>query len=154
MAEVRVQAEGSLWWVQASGSGRVWATASAPQSGLVAFCTDFSFKSAFKTVQVMDRGTVDHHKLVGKPAIEVSFGALWTGSQPNPGTASGASLPMVHLEFKAARPEIAAASGFYYQFYGVPLESVDFAEAEDGDTLKYTVKALGMNGPTASGYIS
>lgn len=153
MPEVRVQGEGSLWWVQASGSGRTWATASAPASGLIGFCTDFTFKSALKVITVKDRGVPDHHKNVGRDPIDISFGFLWTGSNPAAATASGASLPMVHLEYKAQRPELATASGYYYQFFGVPLESLDFSEAEEGNTVKMMGKALGM-ASAVSGYIT
>lgn len=152
MAEVRVQAEGILRWVQASGSGRTWATASAPASGIIGFCTEFSYKSAMNVIQIMDRGVPDHHKRVGQNPIEVSFGCLWTGTHPTIATASGASLPMVHLEFKSTQNEVSTASGFYAQFMGVPLESIDFAEAEDGNTLKYMGKALAM-ATAVSGYL-
>ena len=151
--EVRVQAEGSLRWVRGSGSGRTWATASAPTSGLVGFVTDFSFKSALKTVQVKERGTPDHHKVVGKEAIEVSVGFLWTGTNPSGITGAGASSPMDHLEFKALRPEEGATSGYYYQFHGCVLEGIDYTEAEEGNNVKFTYKALAMVGPTASGYL-
>ena len=153
MPEVRVQTEGAMRWVRGSGSGRTWATASAPTSGLVGFCTEFSYTSALRTVQVSERGIPDHHKVVGKDPIELNVSYLWTGAQPSGVSGAGASVPMDHLEFKAGAPEIGAASGFYYQFYGCVMESVEFQEAEDGNNISVTYKALGMNGPTASGYL-
>jgi hypothetical protein len=43
MTELRTRLEGSLRWVQASGSGNVWATASAPASGVFGYVTNFTF---------------------------------------------------------------------------------------------------------------
>lgn len=150
--EVRVQAEGAFRWVQASGSGRVWATASAPQSGLVGFCTEFSFTSAQNIVTIKERGRPDHHKIVGQEPIEVSVTFLWTGTNPMPVSGSGASVPMEHLEFKALRPEY-GNSGFYYQFYGAAVPSLEFSEAEEGDTITMTFNCLGMSGVNTTGYL-
>ncbi len=37
MPEVRIMSEGTLRYVQGSGSGRTWGTASAPASGLYGY---------------------------------------------------------------------------------------------------------------------
>lgn len=158
MAEQRVMMEGSLWWVQASGSGRTWATASAPASGLVGLVTDFSFTSGATITTIMERGVPNHHKLTERSRIEPGFSFGWTGTNAMPSavTGTGASLPMFHLEFKAARNEdgTGLGSGFYYQFHGAALQSFDFKEAKEGDSITLKAACLAMNGPTASGYIS
>lgn len=155
MSEVRVAAEGSLWWVQASGSGRAWATAATPASGLVGYVTDFSFSSARTVTTIMERGLPDHHKESERSRIEPTFSMLWTGNHARPtATGTGASMPMFHLEFKATRPEDFAGSGFYYQFHGAALQSFDFKEAKEGDNISMKYAALAVTGPTASGYLS
>lgn len=156
MAEQRVFAEGSLWWVQASGSGRTWATASAPTSGLIGLVTDFSFSSGATIATIMERGIPNHHKLTERSRIEPSFSFGWTGTNamPSATTGSGASVPMFHLEFKAIRPEDFAGSGYYYQFHGAALQSFDFKEAKEGDSITFKAACLAMNGPTGSGYLS
>ncbi len=148
-------AEGSLWWVQASGSGRTWATAATPNSGLVGYVTDFSFSSAATITTIMERGTPDHHKLTERSRIEPTFSFLWTGTNARPtATGTGASVPMFHLEFKAIRPEDFAGSGYFYQFHGCAAQSIDFKEAKEGDNISMKIACLAMNGPTASGYLS
>lgn len=155
MSEVRVAAEGSLWWVQASGSGRAFATGATPASGLVGYVTDFSFSSARTVTTIMERGNPDHHKESERSRIEPTFSMLWTGNHARPtASGSGASMPMFHLEFKALRPEDFAGSGFYYQFHGAALQSFDFKEAKEGDNISMKYAALAMTGPTASGYLS
>lgn len=158
MSEVRVQAEGVLRYVQASASGgnasglRVWATASAPASGVFAYVQSFSFTSARQMATISDRGLPTHHKETSKDPINVTFQCFWTGETPLPASASGASIQAWHLEFKAANPE-EGGTGRYYQFYGAAVQSVAFAEAAEGDTIDFTVMALGMNGATGSGYL-
>lgn len=154
--EARVMAEGSLWWVQASGSGRAWATAATPKSGLMGLVTDFSYSSAATITTIMERGTPNHHKVTERSRIEPSVSFLWTGTNalPSAETGSGASVPMFHLEFKAIRPEDFAGSGYYYQFHGAALQSFDFKEAKEGDNLALKFACLAMTGPTASGYLS
>jgi hypothetical protein len=155
LSEVKVFAEGSLWWVQASGSGRAWATAATPASGLIGYVTDFSFSSAATITTIMERGVPDHHKLTERSRIEPSFSMLWTGNHARPtATGTGASVPMFHLEFKASRAEDFAGSGHYYQFHGAALQSFDFKEAKEGDNISMKMACLAMNGATASGYLS
>lgn len=155
MPEVRTQLEGLLMFVQASGSGASWATASAPASGVLGYVQDVSFTSAQTITTVKDRGIPTHHKMVERDPISVSFSFLWTGSAlSTPASGSGASVPMYHMELRASAPEmVGSPSAWYYQFYGIPIQSVDFREQRDGDQISFRSVALGMNGPTASGYL-
>jgi hypothetical protein len=152
MPEVRVASEGTLWFVQASGSGRTWATASAPASGLVAYVQSFSHTSAVGFTQIMERGIPDHHKFASKSPIDVTFNCLWTGAFTGMLTASGSTVPMMHIEHRASAAEL-GASGFYHQYHGAVLTNIGFTEAAEGNTIALTFRALAMNGPTASGYI-
>ena len=154
MPEVRIQAEGSLRFVQASGSGRTWATASAPASGLIAYVQSFSYDSAAKFVQIMERGIPDHHKLTERTPIKITFDCLQTGTFPTAATSQGASVQMWHLEFRASAPEMGGGTGFYNQFHGCPIESIKISEEKEGNKISVSVVALSMTGPTASGYLS
>lgn len=155
MPEARTLLEGELRWVQASGSGRTWATAATPASGIVGFCAGVTITSGQTITTIMNRGIPDHHKKTEAAAIDISFDMLWTGTYALP-TASGggASVPMWHYEFRTSAPELGAASAYYYQFYGCPMVSVDIKEAKEGDTVSIKTKALGMSGANTSGYLS
>lgn len=155
MAEIRVKQEGELRFVQGSGSGATWATASAPVSGYAGFVTDWSFNSGIKSYQAMERGVPSHHKLVSKDPIDGTFTFQFTGGMPSALTASGASLPLFHFEWRQKTPEVSTAvgSGSYYQLYGVLFEKLAIKEADQGNTIQVTWKALAMNGPTGSGYL-
>lgn len=152
MSEVRIMSEGSVWWVQASGTGSAWATASAPASGLYGFVRSFTFTSGQTVQTVMDRGVPHHQKVVSKQPISVNLNFAWTGAHPTAASGAGASVPMFHLEYKADRPE-AAGTGIFYQFHGAAQQNLQFSEGEQEDTIQQTFVALGMNGPTASGYL-
>lgn len=154
MAEVRIQAEGSLWWVQASGSGNVWATASAPASGLMAYMQSFTYISAQTIATISDRGVPIHHKVQSKQPITLNPQFLWTGTYPTALTASGASVPLFHLEFKATQPEIANGTGRYLEFLGAAMPSLQFTEQPAGDQVNLQFVCLGLVGPTGSGYLS
>lgn len=151
MAEVRTMAEGAVYWVQASGSGTAWATASAPASGLFGFVQSMNYTSGRRVVTVSERGTPNHHKVVGKDPINISITFAWTGVYPTAVSGASASVPMFHLEHKADYPE-AASTAQYHQFHGVVPQSIQWTEGEQ-DTIQMTMVALGMNGPTASGYM-
>lgn len=154
MPEVRTFAEGELWYVQASGSGKTFATASAPVSGLLGYVqAGMSYGSAAKYQAIMERGVPDHWKFVERTPIDLSFSFLWTGGIPSAASGTGASVPMWHLELKHKRAEN-PASAYYEQFHGVPIESLNFKENADGDTIEFKSRALAMNGPTGSGYLS
>jgi len=156
MGEARNALEGTLSWVQASGSGKSWLTASAPASGTLGFVENFRFTSALTREVIMERGIPSHHKLVSKQAIPVSFDVLWANTAEWPYaalTASGSTTPMVHLELKMTAPETPALTGNYYMFFGWPVNSLDFTETTPANRLSFQGQALGMLGPTASGYI-
>lgn len=154
MAEVRVASEGSLWYVQASGSGRTWATAATPVSGLFAYVSNFKYTSAWTDTVIMERGVPDHHKITQRAPIDVTFDILYTGNIATALTGSGASVPMWHLEHRASAPEIGnGTTGAYYQFIGVALGQHQFSENPEGNSISFTTKALAMIGPTGSGYI-
>jgi hypothetical protein len=153
MPEVRVMAEGTLRVVQGSGSGRTWATGASQPSALLAYVQSFSWTSGQTVTTIKERGVPDHHKITEKDPIDVTFECLWTGSFPSAITASGASIPHWHIEHKALAPEIGATSAFYHQFHGAALQNIQFTEQSEGNRISLTFRTLGMNGPTASGYL-
>jgi len=154
MAEVRNRKEGALRWVQASGSGLTWATASAAATALMGFVRNFTWTSANTIQTISDRGTPNHHKKVDAQPINGSFDVAWanTGQFPNPAVSSGATVEMVHLELKMTAPEAGAA--YYYQFHGAAITQRQFTEGDQENALSFQFVALAMNGPTASGYIA
>lgn len=152
MAEVRVAMEGTLRFVQQSGSGRALATAATPVSGLIGYCQDFSFTSAQTITVISDRGRPDHNKQTEVMPIDINFSMLWTGTHAIPASGAGASVPMYILEFRANEPEN-GASGRYFQFMGCPIHSTDFKESKEGDTITWKTKALAMSGVNNSGFI-
>lgn len=154
-SEVRVMMEGTLRFVRQSGSGRTWATASAPVSGLLAYVQSFSYTSAQTLTTIRERGVPDHHKITEKAPIDVTFQCLFTGQIPTAISGSGATVPMWALEFRASAAEIGnGTTGTYIQFHGAGLQDLKFGEAKEGDTLDFTLRALALNGPTGSGYLS
>lgn len=152
--EARVMAEGTLWWVQQSGSGLTWATATTPPSGLIGFVQEgMTYSSAKDMVAIMERGVPVMWKTVGFSPIDISFSFLWGLSGLIPIlTASGTTVPMIMLEHRASAAEL-GASGIYHQFMGVPLHSLKWSEQSRGNKFDLTFKALAMVGPTGSGYI-
>lgn len=154
MPEIRNQQEGSLRWVAASGSGSAWATASGATTALMAFCRAFTVDSGRNITTVSDRGVPSHHKLASKTPVNVSFDLAWgiTANYPSlVASGSGATVPMIHMEYKSTAPEAGAA--IYYQFHGVALTNQNFQEGETENTIRFQGVALAMNGPTASGYL-
>lgn len=154
MGEVRTMLEGTLRFVQASGSGRTWATGAAAPAGLFGYVESFTYTSAQTVTTIKDRGIPDHHKVTEKAPIDVSFDLLSTGSAFSFLTASGASVPMIHLEHRASAAELIAATGYYYQFHGVAVQSLKFTEGKEGNKISVQGRALAMVGPTGSGYLS
>lgn len=153
--EVRVYSEGTLRFVQASGSGRTWATAATPASGLLAYCRSFEYTSAQTVQTVMERGNPDHHKVTQRAPIDVTFRCGWTGGNPTALSGSGATVPMIHLEHRASAAEIGnGTTGVYHQFIGGALISQKLTEGTDENTIDLTYRFLGMQGPTGSGYLS
>lgn len=156
MAEVRTLREGSLWWVQGSGSGTTWATASAPASGLFGYVNSFNFSSGQTVTTISDRGTPTHHKITERAPISISVEFMWTGYTPYASgivSASGSTVNHFHLEHRATDGEN-GGTGRYHQFHGVLPENLDTTEQTEGNTVSMSLMALAMNGPTASGYIT
>jgi hypothetical protein len=154
--EVRVFYEGTLRWVQASGTG-AWQTASAAPTALVGFVqAGFSVNSGQNVVTIMDRGQPHHHKVTQVNPLDVSFTYLLaaTANIVQPATAVGASTKQAHFELRIRADEDSATSYMYYQFINGVRKNINLAEAENGDTLKEDWVFLSMNGPTASGYIA
>lgn len=152
MPEVRNIYEGTLRWVQASGNGRAWITASGAPSGVIGNVTDFRFESARQVITVSDRGVPDHHKIAGWTPILVAFEMQWgiTGDTPRAASGGGTTVPLVHLELKSTAPESSGA--IYFQFYGVAFAAHPFAVGLPADVQRWHGSALAMNGPAASGY--
>src|SRR3990167_2595498 len=149
--EVRTFAEGSLRWVQSSGTG-AWHTASAPVSALVGFVqAGLGVNSGRNVVTVMERGFPHHHKIIGANPIEVQFTYLQsvTANMAKPATATGVSTPQVHLELRSTDTELPAATAQYWQFHNAILLTQAVAEGENGNTIQETWRALDMVGPTA-----
>lgn len=153
MSEVRVMAEGELRFVQASGSGQSWATAAGAASGLFGYVQAFQFTSGQTVTTIRERGTPSHHKVTERAPVQVQMTLLSTGGLPSPASGAGASVPLWHLEFKQRAPERGVGSAFYYQFHGCALTQAEVQEQAAGTTIKLTLAALGMAGPTGSGYL-
>lgn len=155
--EIRIHREGTLRWVQASGTAG-WATASAPASGLIGFVQagfDFFMPLAKKYETILNRGIPSHHKLVELEPGKASFTVLWgvTGDWPAIITSSGVSTPQVHLEFRMQQDELAAASGLYYQLTNCVELSRKITEEANGNKIVFSYQYLTGIGPTGSGYI-
>lgn len=153
--EVRVFAEGSLRWAQASGTGG-WATASATPTALVGFVqAGMSFTSGVNLATIYDRGQPHHHKVVSVTPVEVTFDYLLaaTANIVQPATAIGASTKQAHFELRINATEDSPTSYMYYQFANGVRESIDFTEGEEGNSFAETWRFLSMTGPTASGYL-
>ncbi len=171
--EARVWREGALRWIEASGiSANYWQTASAvaTASGIAAWTArtgliglvraGMASEEAWNFATIAERGTPHHHKNVGTNPIEVRFEVLFgvTADYPSANTAVGpsslgVSRPQFNVELRMQEDEIAAASGIYYQWNKAVMLSQAYGEAEEGDTYGFTMRALGINGPTASGYL-
>ena len=171
MPETKTLREGTLRWVAAgSGTGGAvttgWITASGAPNNLVGYVrAGMNFERGWNYVAVYDRGVPAHQKMTQRNVVEVDFTVLfattadWVGQNPFV-TASGFSVPMGHWEFKQHNPELAGVdvpftgTGTYYQFHNAVVLSNRFTEAEDGNTLAWKIRAIAVNGPTASGYLS
>ncbi len=152
--EVRVHAEGSLRWVQASATTG-WRTASAPQSGILAFTEKVSHESGRTLTVIKDRGIPNHFKETERNEIKIDVDVLWTGALPTAASGAGVTVPLYHLELRASAEELGAGSAWYYQYHGVAPESIKVDPSnKDGGKVTLSFKALSMNGPTASGYLS
>jgi hypothetical protein len=140
--------------VQASGSGRSWATGTTPPSALLGYVQSFTFTSAQNVVTISERGVPDHHKVAAKTPIDLNVNYLWTGGGLTALTASGASMPLYHMEYRASAPEIGnGTTGFYYQFMGAALVQAQLTEQAEGTVIAAQYRCLAMVGSTGSGYL-
>ena len=155
--EARTFAEGSLRWVQASGTG-AWTTASAAPTALMGFVqAGANFNSGRGVVTVMERGSAHHHKVTTVEPVEISFTYLQavTGNIPNPLTASGASVPAAHFELRSTDAEaLSGPSAQWFQFHQGVMLSRGWTEGAEGNQLQETWRFLSMTGPTGSGYFA
>jgi hypothetical protein len=159
--EVRTLAEGTLRWVQAGAAATTgvtgWVTASAPASGLFGYVqAGMTFSRTETFVGIHDRGVPKHFKHtkteIGKGNFKLLYGI--TADYPATAlTASGWSVPMVHLEWRANYTENGTASGIYWQLHNVVIDTPKLTEAENGDDATYDFQFISWNGPTASGYL-
>lgn len=159
--EVVVFSEGTLRGVQASGSGRTWATGATPPSALYGYVQNgMSITSAQTVTTIMERGIPDHHKITEKAPIKVTIKQLQTYQTAfitpfNVLTASGTTVPMQHLEWRTSAANIGAGgTGEYWQFLGVATESIKATEDTKGNGLDYSFVCLAMIARTGSGYLS
>ena len=155
MTEVRNRSEGTLYWVAASGSGIGWVTASGASGKIFAYVRDNTHTSGRTIQTVSDRGIPIHHKFVSKEPVQVSYTVAWgvTANYPDfPAlTAQGSTVPMILIEYKATATEEGKA--VYFQYQGCAHNSLAWAEGDTENTQQFAFVALGMNGPTASGYL-
>jgi hypothetical protein len=107
-------------------------------------------------VAMHDRGVPKHFKHTKKEVGKGQFKLLYGITADYPATAitaSGASVPMVHLEWRANYTENGTASGIYWQLMNCVLGAPKFTEAENGDDATYDFQYIYQQGPTASGYL-
>lgn len=154
-SEVRVMSEGTLRWVQQSGSGRTWATGATQPSGIVGLVQPgFTWSSAKTITTISERGVPDHHKVTEFAPIKGSFQVLATGTFPTQITSSGTTVPMMALELRHSAAELGSNSAVYHQFMGVPFDSFKYTEAKEGNKYDVTFIALACTTFTGSGYLS
>lgn len=154
--EVRIASEGQLRYVPASGTGKVFATASGATPVLLGYVTNVAYTSGQNVVTIMDRGNTDHHKVANKERIELSYTFLHavTANFPDsPPSGSGASVPMYHYEIKLSTPEAPSVTAQWMLFMGGATQQVQYTEADDGNTRAYTVPCLAMSAMNPSGYL-
>ena len=155
MAEVRNLPEGILRWVQASGTGG-WLTASGPASGTFGYVrAGFTFQQPLRFEPVFNRGTAGHFKFVRKEAGVLQFRlgyGITADYPPTAITASGVSVPAIHIEWEAQTPED-TRTGIYWQFRNCVPMSPKVSEGDTEDEADFQFQYLSQNGPTASGYL-
>lgn len=137
-----------------NGSGRTWSTAAGAASTVFAFVQSMSWSSGRDIATIMDRGVPNHHKEIRRNPIELELEVFWTGGFPgNPVTGASASVSHYNVELMAITDNATART--WYQFFGAAPTNTQFRsqDGNDADTFTLTMRALAMNGPTASGYI-
>lgn len=154
-SEVRTLAEGTLRYVQATGSGRVWATGTTPVSGVMGYVqAGMSIQSARTVTTIMERGVPDHHKITEAAPITTTYTFKHTGVIPTAVVGAGASVPMWHFEHRASAVENGTVTGVFHQLIGSVIESINWTENADGNTVQITLKSLAANLFTGSGFLS
>lgn len=154
-SEVRTFPEGTLRVVQASGSGRSWATAASPVSALIGYVqAGFNITSARTVNTIMERGLPDHHKFGEAAPPEWTFSFKQTGTIPSSLTASGASVPMWHVEHRASAVENGPATGVFNQLHGGVVINLGWTENPDGNVFSMTLRGLAQVLATGSGWLS
>lgn len=180
MPETRVWAEGTLRWVEASGATGISATgwvtgaavltatgtaAWAALSGLLGFVQPgMTFNHpAREFATVEDRGLPTMHKWARRLPSEITVRILEavTGDWPTGNTAIGpsslglADVPSFMLEFKQAIPAVESnLTGIYYQMHHAKILDRQRTEQAEGNILELRMRALAVQGPTASGFLS
>lgn len=156
MPETRTMIEGNVRWVQASGNGSAWVTASAAPTGLLGFVTNMQWGIRQQEhIAIMNRGQFSHWKAGDKGVLAGSFDLIYgitAEYPPTAVTAGGASLPIIHLEHKMLASEVGATSGVYHIFAGVVIDSVQITEGKP-NSMTFNFQAATVIGPTASGYL-
>lgn len=154
--EIRIFAEGSFRWVQASATGG-WKTASAAVTALVGFVqVGTNFESAATYAMVKERGQPHHHKSLGSDFIEAEFTYLQavTANMPSAATASGVSTPQLHMELRHDVDELGGGTAQYSQFMNGVMLSRGFNEGEEGNEVRDRWRFLSVELFTGSGYIA
>lgn len=157
--EVRIFAEGTLRWAQASGNGTSgWVTASAAPTALIGYVqAGTNFNRQRTVVSVMERGMPNHQKNAAQASVPITFTFLQSVTAnypPTSTTAGGASLPLVHFELKHGVPELGGNTAQYHQFVYCAFVGDNFTEAEQGNTYQQTWNALYVLGPASTGYLA
>jgi hypothetical protein len=155
MPEPRNLPEGILRWVQASGTGG-WKTASAPPSGTFGYVqAGMNFQQQQQFAPYYNRGTAGGFKFVQKQPGQLAFKLLYgitADYPPTAITASGVSVPQIHIEFEASISED-ARTGIYWQFMNCVNGGPKITEQANADEIDFAFQFLTYNGPTGSGYL-
>ena len=156
--EVRVASEGELRLVQASGFSGAWATAAGVVGKLLAFCSDLRQNWQPPTYEwVRDRGVLSHAKRTndgGPYEWEANVLVVNTGSLTAIATASGASVPKVHLEYKSITREDGALTAVYYMLHHAILMDQELTERPEGNQYRLRFQGQTAVFATASGYLA
>lgn len=156
MAEIRNLPEGTLSWVQSSGTGG-WGTGATPASGVMGFVqAGMSFQQPQTFTPYYNRGTAGGFKFVQKQAGTLTFKLAYgitADYPPTATTAVGVSTPQIHFEFKAASPEN-NVTGLYWRFHNCVNGGPKITEGAAQDEADFSFQFLTYSGVNASGMLS
>jgi hypothetical protein len=96
----------------------------------------FTISQGENFTPIWDRGVPKHFKLVRKDVGKGSFKLLYGITADYPATAvtaSGVSVPQVHLEWRANYTENGTASGLYWQLRNCVFNTPKITEGDNGD---------------------